>query len=772
MIVTTESTAINNSGFTSSNFSMKHSAHAFKILTTSLYTNKEKAVLREYFANAYDAIAEAGKTDPVVIQLPTEMEPNLVISDNGVGMDKDQLTKLYSTFFDSTKQANNEAIGGFGLGSKSAFSISDTFTVTSVKDNQSTTIVAYIDGGIPKLVVTNESTTTEPSGTTVTIPVSNSTTQRRLKEEVTELFVHTPVTPKVTLGASSPLTLKTKSNYEIYNNSMYFTHSYQDFDEVVVGLFSYTIPESLATRISNDPAFKTLYASFKKTAIADCLNFILPLGAVELSPSRETIEDTPANAKVLLDIIKPTLTKYLSEIASFTPTVYKFLSEFIKADLSTYQKYQDKLKELTDAVPKPILDAIDNQLYRNDYKNNFALATIHESLGSDWFYIGSDKSISRVNNIFNFGKWYSQSPLKTISVKKLNSYRSKAQTIETSFKAPKDVIYITNTKGANITRCYNHRSTTIEHEGTEISLFDIYSVENKEDYDKAVAVFADYVIEIPNTHFDVKATRKTTTPSVRTPKSEIKVFFVEFDSTNTYSGELTTDFYSETLSSSTNLVVLSYSLKSDHHSWQNVPALVYSPTPVLVLRELRSGETKSKRFTEFVKPYPLQILNYYANPGNADATYAYYKTNYSYWKSFFLVVNTLDKPSIRYEEPKRLTKLALYHFISTETEFKYYKKLLPKNVYRNVFDGIWKTYQLGNSISDITNDLLNQYKSSKIIIGMPSEFKDLKLTTTDYPPLKMLSMGRYYRNNFYDWILAQPNVVTNLKTIIHPQLGV
>jgi HSP90 family molecular chaperone len=92
MIVTTESTAVNNSGFSSSDFSMKHSAHAFKILTTSLYQNKEKAVLREYFANGYDAITESGKTDPVRIQLPTEMEPNLVFTDNGIGMDKSTLT--------------------------------------------------------------------------------------------------------------------------------------------------------------------------------------------------------------------------------------------------------------------------------------------------------------------------------------------------------------------------------------------------------------------------------------------------------------------------------------------------------------------------------------------------------------------------------------------------------------------------------------------------------------------------------------------------------
>ena len=774
MIVTTESTAVNNSGFSSSDFSMKHSAHAFKILTTSLYQNKEKAVLREYFANGYDAIIESGKTDPVRIQLPTEMEPNLVFIDNGVGMDKSTLTRLYSTFFDSTKQANNEAVGGFGLGSKSAFSLSDTFTVTSVKNNQSTTIVAYIDGGVPKLVVTNESATTEPSGTIVTIPVANKDVQYRLRQEARDLFIHSPIFPIVTLGTTTPVTLREKPDYILYNDSMYFSDSFSTFGDVVVGLFTYKIPESLKNRITDFPEFTPLYNSFEKTTTADCLNFVLPLGAIELSPSRETIEDTPANATVLFEIVKTTLNKYLAEVASFTPTVYKFLSEFIVADLSTYEKYQSKLKELTDVVPKPILNAIDRQLYHTSYKTNPTITAIHKALEHPhWLRMDSDHSLTRLNNIFNYNKWWNSLPNSNLDPRKLTYRGGKMQALSCTIEAPNPTIYVTNTKGANLTRYLNSRGDVVTYEGTDIPVTNIYAIEDPAHYDLVVKRFVNHVVEIPSTYFNVKATRKPTTSSARTPKSELKIFDVEFDSTGTYSGTLTTDFYSETLPLNTRVVVLAYSVSPNTASWSNIPALVYSPAPVLVLRELRSGETKTKRFLSFVEPYQLNSLRSDARPGNCSFTTDYFEPAKDYWKQFFLLVTTLSRPSIDYKEPTiPLSKPALYRFLSTKTEMKYYKLLLPKVTYRAIFSYIWDTYSLDNSIYHIIGDLLRGNLSTHINVGLDHLRPSSKLNTAGCVPLQILASNYWGTNSYYEWVLSQPTTISEIKAHINPLLGV
>ena len=114
MIIANATPAVNTSGVVGNAFTVSASAHAFKVLSRSLYTRKEEAVLRELYANGYDANLTTGK-NPVRIQLPTTLEPNLVISDNGCGMTELELTSLYSTYFDSTKRESVEDIGGFGL---------------------------------------------------------------------------------------------------------------------------------------------------------------------------------------------------------------------------------------------------------------------------------------------------------------------------------------------------------------------------------------------------------------------------------------------------------------------------------------------------------------------------------------------------------------------------------------------------------------------------------------------------------------------------------
>jgi hypothetical protein len=612
--------------------------------------------------------------------------------------------------------------------------------------------------------------------------------QYRLKQAAYDLFVHSPIFPIVTMGTTAAVTLKQKPDYILYNDSMYFSDGYNTFGDVVVGLFTYKIPESLKNRITDFPEFTSLYNSFTKTSTSDCLNFVLPLGAVELSPSRETIEDTPANAAVLFEIVKTTLTKYLAEVASFTPTVYKFLSEFIVADLSTYEKYQSKLKELTDVVPKPILNAIDRQLYHTSYKTNSTITAIHKALEHPhWLRMDSDHSLTRLNNIFNYNKWWNSLPSASLDSRKLNYRGGKMQALSCTIEAPNPTIYVTNTKGANLTRYYNSRGDVVTHEGTDILIDAIYAIEDPAHYDLVVKRFVNHVVEIPSTYFNVKATRRpANTPSSRTPKSELKIFEVEFDSTGTYSGTLTTDFYSETLPSNTRVVVLSYSVSPDSYSWSNIPALVYSPTPVLVLRELRSGETKTKRFLSFVEPYSLTSLRSDARPSNCSFTTDYFEPARDYWKQFFLLAITLSRPTIDYKEPTtRLSKPALYRFLSTKTEMKYYKLLLPKVTYRAIFFYIWDTYKLGNNVYHIIGDLLRGNVSTHIIgdllrgnvsthinVGLDALRPSAKLDTVGCVPLQILTGSYWSTNAYFDWVLSQPTAISEIKAHINPQLGV
>ena len=139
----------------------------------STYKNPYRAALREYTSNAYDEHVAAGQTLPVEVSLPNELSPILKIQDYGRGLNREEL-KGYGLIGESSKQDSNLYTGGFGLGSKSALAASPQFTVVSVKDGRrNTVIVARDENNRPHMNFLKETETTDASGTTVIVPISN-----------------------------------------------------------------------------------------------------------------------------------------------------------------------------------------------------------------------------------------------------------------------------------------------------------------------------------------------------------------------------------------------------------------------------------------------------------------------------------------------------------------------------------------------------------------------------------------------------------------------
>ena len=67
-------------------FKIKASAKAFSILSSGLYANKIRAIIRELSCNAVDSHAAAGKSDtPFDVHLPNTLEPWFSIRDYGPG---------------------------------------------------------------------------------------------------------------------------------------------------------------------------------------------------------------------------------------------------------------------------------------------------------------------------------------------------------------------------------------------------------------------------------------------------------------------------------------------------------------------------------------------------------------------------------------------------------------------------------------------------------------------------------------------------------------
>ena len=112
--------------------SIADQAHIMRILRDQLYSDRVLAVLREYSTNAWDANRMAGRGDrPIEIDLPTSLQHYLCIRDCGPGLSRDDVFKVYSQYGASTKRDTDVAVGMLGIGSKSAFSYTSSFTVTS-----------------------------------------------------------------------------------------------------------------------------------------------------------------------------------------------------------------------------------------------------------------------------------------------------------------------------------------------------------------------------------------------------------------------------------------------------------------------------------------------------------------------------------------------------------------------------------------------------------------------------------------------------------------
>lgn len=109
--------------------------HITQILR-NMYSDPILAVVREYAANATDAHLEAGVPGtPIEITLPTTFDPTLTIRDFGLGLSEADVEKLLCGYGASGKAKRDgaladRAIGGFGIGCKSAYAVSDQFTYT------------------------------------------------------------------------------------------------------------------------------------------------------------------------------------------------------------------------------------------------------------------------------------------------------------------------------------------------------------------------------------------------------------------------------------------------------------------------------------------------------------------------------------------------------------------------------------------------------------------------------------------------------------------
>lgn len=264
-------------------FTIKATSKAFDILSSGLYSDKIQAIVRELSCNAHDSHVAAGKPDlPIEIRLPSTLEPTFYVKDYGLGLSHDDVMKLYTTYFESTKTSSDDFIGQLGLGSKSPFSYTSTFIVESRFDGTKRLYTCFKnEQNLPAIALMGEEPTSESNGVTVTLAVRREDVDKFQSAAKKALMYFKP-TPKV-VGRSgfTPYMLKhtvSGSTWRIRDTEYW---AGMNGPHVVQGFVAYPIDGHLLTEHG-------LKGPASALASVD-VDMFVDIGKVEVAASREAL---------------------------------------------------------------------------------------------------------------------------------------------------------------------------------------------------------------------------------------------------------------------------------------------------------------------------------------------------------------------------------------------------------------------------------------------------------------------------------------------------
>jgi hypothetical protein len=311
--------------FEESKFSIEASSKAFFILSDGLYSNKILAVVRELSTNAYDSHVEAGKVSvPFDVHIPTAISPVFSIRDYGTSMDHENCMQLYTTYFRSTRNNSNDAVGCLGLGSKAPFAYSDSFTVEAYLNGTRRLYTAYKDeSGNPAFSLMDESDTSEQNGIKVSINV-NEYDINRFQHESHHVYEHFKVKPNFVAYKPSFRSI----DKVLAGTNWYFDDNARE-NVIVMGQISYPIDVNQLTA-NGDKSFQR-HREFIE--YSNGLRIFVNIGDVDITPSRESLSysrDTKKNILGMIDnIINEIAVKIEEQIAS-QPSLFKARMKYVQ----------------------------------------------------------------------------------------------------------------------------------------------------------------------------------------------------------------------------------------------------------------------------------------------------------------------------------------------------------------------------------------------------------------------------------------------------------
>ena len=310
-------------------FSIKASPIAFDILSNKLYSDPILAIVRELLCNAYDSHVVAGTTDiPIDITFPNNLENTFTIRDYGTGLSKESIYELYTTFFGSNKSDSNDLTGGFGLGSKTPFAYTTSFSVTSYYNGTESRYLVTKKDGYPTIYEISDTPTTEHNGLKIVIPISKDNYDNNKFFTTFQNYIYYIPEIKVNSNVQYCRSIKVyqKDNITCYKAKNPYKNNYIVF--IKQGQNVYRVDTSK-------------YVEYDKLNILSDISSYLdvvievPIGTINITPNREQLSVEDKDCKTVYNIL-------IKCINTFTTNFENFIEVLRKSSIDNIQNLVTK----------------------------------------------------------------------------------------------------------------------------------------------------------------------------------------------------------------------------------------------------------------------------------------------------------------------------------------------------------------------------------------------------------------------------------------------
>lgn len=322
------------------------------MLSTGLYGNPLRTMTQEVLFNAWDA-HRMGNCQDKPIDVYINDTSGLIIRDYGPGISPDEIHPIYCIYGNSTKRKDASLTGGFGLGSKSPYAYTDSFTVTSHHGKQKSMYmmnrVSEENNGGPGMTPIIQGIPTEETGLMVTIPMKSERDMLQTYEYIKDILFLSGIKANIHYKDGDPELIESDS----VNPTEWFIDSESKSGRLyaVYGGVRYAIPDN--------PAYHDEWRfNYKLAKIIGDMHIGFKPSSLTPLPNREGLnlnEQTVAAIKTQLEMMEESFQQILIPI--LRTTLNETMKELAQTDIQPMFLAMKWTENRTDSMTKFVYDS-------------------------------------------------------------------------------------------------------------------------------------------------------------------------------------------------------------------------------------------------------------------------------------------------------------------------------------------------------------------------------------------------------------------------------